>query len=123
MRVFNHVLGDEAEEHLRTLCVVSNFDVHLHTGLHLTEDATTTRMTKWKGLERPAHPADCLVDGHWIMARTGTVEGMRLGRLKQWLHRIQVEEHLTRPEQLEAVLSRLPFEHGSPDDWPRLRFP
>ena len=80
-------------------------------------------MRTWEGLERPPQPAECLVDGHWIMARTGTVEGMRLGRLKQWLHRIQVEENLGRPEQLEAVLSRLPFEHGSPDAWPTLSFP
>ena len=123
LRVFNHVLGIEAEVHLSTLCVLSEYDVRLHTGLHLSHDQAMATMRTWEGLERPPQPAECLVDGHWIMARTGTVEGMRLGRLKQWLHRIQVEENLGRPEQLEAVLSRLPFEHGSPDDWPTLSFP
>ena len=32
------------------------------------------------------------------MARTGAVEGIHKGRLKQWLHRIQVEENLTFPD-------------------------
>ena len=64
-----------------------------------------------------------LVDGHWIMARTGTVEGRRLGRLKQWLHRIQIEEEITDQNGMETALSRLPFEHGSPDEWPTVSFP
>ena len=36
------------------------------------------------------------------------VEGMRLGRLKQWLHRIQIEEGLTTLTEMEAALSKLP---------------
>ena len=46
-------------------------------------------------------------------------EGMRLGRLKQWLHRLQIEEGLSTLEQMEGLLSRTPFEHGSPQDCQR----
>ncbi len=57
------------------------------------------------------------------MHRTGMQQGMRLGRLKQWIHRLQIEHDITDTIQLEAILSRLPFEHGEHDDWPRLEFP
>lgn len=123
LRVFSHVLGNEASDHLRTLQVLGEHELHLHTGLVPTKDASAALISKMATVQRPLQPAECLVDGHWIMARTGAVEGIRLGRLKQWLHRIQVEENLTRPDELESVLSRLPFEHGSPDDWPTLSFP
>ena len=57
------------------------------------------------------------------MARTGDIEGVRLGRLKQWLHRIQIEEGINDLAAMEAVLSRLPYEHGAHEDWPQPVFP
>ena len=48
---------------------------------------------------------------------------MRLGRLKQWLHRIQIEEGLTTLSEMEAALSKLPYEHGDVEMWPRPVFP
>ena len=80
-------------------------------------------MKRWSTMPQRTDPVPCLVDGHWVMARTGISEGMRLGRLKQWLHRLQIEEGLSTLEQMEGLLSRTPFEHGSPQDWPTPTFP
>tara|TARA_B100000900_G_scaffold393712_1_gene390472 strand:- start:2841 stop:4205 length:1365 start_codon:yes stop_codon:yes gene_type:complete len=123
LRVFNHVLGSGAGAHLTILRSCCEAVVNLHTGLHLVVDAVENVLAHWQELDGSLAPVDCLVDGHWIMARTGAVEGRRLGRLKEWLHRIQIEEQINDLEGMEMALSRLPFEHGSPEDWPTVSFP
>ena len=123
LRVFNHVLTNEAEAHLKTLHVLAEGSFHLHTGRTFDPDVVSNVMKRWSTMPQRTDPVPCLVDGHWVMARTGISEGMRLGRLKQWLHRLQIEEGLSTLEQMEGLLSRTPFEHGSPQDWPTPTFP
>jgi len=123
LRVFNHVMGTAAEHHLSIHRTMVEHDVNLHSGLRPTVDAVGEVVALWKQVDRTEGPQPCLVDGHWIMARTGTVEGIRLGRLKQWLHRVQIEENITTIAGMEAALSRLAYEHGEVDAWPRPVFP
>tara|TARA_Y100000766_G_scaffold74124_5_gene62603 strand:- start:2392 stop:3756 length:1365 start_codon:yes stop_codon:yes gene_type:complete len=123
LRVFNHVLGNDAKAHLSILRSCCNAAINVHTGLPLLAETVDEIMASWTELRGSPAPVPCLVDGHWIMARTGTVEGRRLGRLKQWLHRIQIEEEITDQNGMETALSRLPFKHGSPEDWPTVSFP
>ena len=60
-----------------------------------------------------------LLDGHAIMEATGLAHGQALGRLKEWLHYLQVERDLTTKEAMLNLLCRLPWEQ--PDaTWPRL---
>ena len=123
LRVFNHVLGSAAKHHLDVHRAMTEHSINLHTGLRTSLDEVEELTMLWKEIEPPTEPQACLVDGHWLMARTGTVQGMRLGRLKQWLHRIQIEENLKTLADMEAALSRLPYEHGEVDSWPRPAFP
>ena len=123
LRVFNHILGNEAKAHLSILRSCCNHSINLHTGLALQAKTVNEVIERWTALNGSLEPVSPLVDGHWIMARTGAVEGKRLGRLKGWLHRIQIEEEITELSGMEAALSRLPFEHGSPEDWPSVSFP
>ena len=123
LRVFNHVIGGAAKAHLSILRSCSDVSINVHTGLALQAQTIDKVMDCWNELNGSLAPIPCLVDGHWIMARTGAVEGRRLGRLKDWLHRIQIEEQITELNGMEAALSRLPFEHGSPEDWPTVSFP
>ena len=66
---------------------------------------------------------DCLVDGEWIMKRTGLTAGIKLGRLKEWLHRIQIERGLSNKDDIENVLCTIPWQHGDPKEWPRVKWP
>jgi hypothetical protein len=68
-------------------------------------------------------PNESLVNGHWIMMRTGVEKGVRLGRLKNWLHRLQIEHDITEVNGIEQHLSRIPWQHGDPLKWPQLHFP
>jgi len=123
LRVFNHVMGSAAEHHLAVHEAMANYSVNLHSGLRPTNEMLRQLRDLWGQVEPAGDPQPCLVDGHWIMARTGDVEGIRLGRLKEWLHRIQIEENLTSTAEMEAALSRLPYEHGEVEAWPRPSFP
>ena len=63
-----------------------------------------------------------LVDGHWIMQRTGLGKGIVLGRLKLWLHRLQIERNLGNVEAVESVLCSLNWQHENHEGWPKVEF-
>jgi len=123
LRVFNHALTTQAEAHLLTLECLSEHDIRLHTGLQLDSAAVAEVKKHWQTITPRSEPVACLVDGHWLMARTNIGQGMRLGRLKQWLHRLQIEQDVTSVGGMESLLIRTPYEHGSVEDWPTPSFP
>jgi tRNA nucleotidyltransferase/poly(A) polymerase len=64
-----------------------------------------------------------LVDGLWLMDFTGMPQGRRLGRLKEWLHLLQVERDLGDISEIESLLCTLSWQHGDELSWPRLAWP
>ena len=64
-----------------------------------------------------------LVDGNLLSIRTGLKPGKRLGRLKAWLHRIQIEEDILEKEELLSRLVEMEWENSEPEDWPVLSWP
>ena len=86
---------------------------------------STIRKTLGKETEfilRSLHyPTDvkCLIDGEWIMERTGLKPGIKLGRLKDWLFRIQIERGYRELSQMETALCTIPWQNGNPEEWPR----
>ena len=67
----------------------------------------------------PARESDALLDGHAIMEATGLAHGQALGRLKEWLHYLQIERDITSAEGMLNLLCRLPWEQHD-GAWPRL---
>ena len=59
-----------------------------------------------------------LVNGNWLMQRTGLAKGPRLGKLKSWLHTIQIERDLSNLGEIEAVLCTLPWKQENYSMWP-----
>ena len=66
---------------------------------------------------------DSLIDGHWLMERTGIAKGKALGRLKTWLHRLQIERDLADSAEVETVLCALHWTEENHLDWPKLQYP
>ena len=64
-----------------------------------------------------------LVDGSRISEITGLEGGKRLGRLKDWLHRIQVERDLSREEEVVELLTELDWENSDFEEWQGLSWP
>lgn len=123
LRVFDLVLGPDAPLHLHVRTVLEPLGPFFHGEVNQPPARSNETFEAWKAMPPRQSPGDCLVDGHWIMQRTGVPQGIRLGRLKQWLHRLQIEHDFTLVSEMEALLSRLPFEHGDHEGWPSVAFP
>ena len=64
-----------------------------------------------------------LVDGSRISEITGLEGGKRLGRLKDWLHRIQVERDLSSEEEVVGLLAEFDWKNSNFEDWQGLSWP
>jgi len=64
-----------------------------------------------------------LIDGNLLSRITGIEPGRKLGRLKDWLHRIQVEEDIENRDALIAMVDEIGWEDSEFEDWPVLSWP
>ena len=64
-----------------------------------------------------------LINGEKLMKVTGLEPGFRLGRLKGWLHRRQIEENLSDADEVISLLKTIDWESEEPDSWPSLAWP
>ena len=64
-----------------------------------------------------------LVDGSRISEITGLEGGKRLGRLKDWLHRIQVERDLASEEEVVELLAEFDWKNSDFEEWQGLSWP
>lgn len=64
-----------------------------------------------------------LVDGSRISEITGLEGGKRLGRLKDWLHRIQVERDLSSEEEVVELLAEFDWRNSDFEEWQVLSWP
>ena len=101
LRLYRNTLGKEVLTHSSMLSAI---------------EADTALVNK--SLEYP-YDIECLVDGDWIMDRTGLSPGIKLGRLKDWLFRIQIERGYDNLGQMETALCTIPWQSGDPKEWPR----
>ena len=105
LRLYRYALGDE---------------VVTHSAMLVALDVDTKLINK--SLSYPSE-INCLVNGDWIMQRTGLGPGIKLGRLKDWLFRIQIERGYDNIEQMETALCTIPWQSGDPKLWPRPEWP
>ena len=64
-----------------------------------------------------------LVGGEDLMQITGLEAGVRLGRLKGWLHRRQIEDNLGSADEVLSLIETIDWQSGEPDTWPALAWP
>ena len=64
-----------------------------------------------------------LVNGIILGKESGLDSGIRLGRLKSWLHRCQIEADLEDVSEVLSLLDELDWQSGNPRDWPQVHWP
>lgn len=64
-----------------------------------------------------------LVNGNMISETTGMEAGRRLGKLKGWLHRRQIEDDLGDSKQVLELLSEIDWSGSDPETWVALSWP
>ena len=124
MRVFRTVLEQHAEQHLKLEIVLRSHDLSPSMGSsNESADEVYGLLEALEELAPLKSGNQSLVDGHWLMQRTGLGKGRALGRLKAWLHRLQIERDLANEGEVEAVLCSLHWTEENHSDWPQLQFP
>jgi len=103
-------VGDMIDEHLAIEAV-----------LHPTE--TSIVRDALLGLDPLRGGDQPLVDGHLLATRSELPAGRRLGRLKEWLFRIQIEQDLTTSEEVLGFLDTLDWKTTDPESWPNAAWP
>lgn len=122
LRVFRSVLQKRTASHLRLEIVVREAGMNIQ---NLSSHSSNELMELMLSLQQlaPLKAGDAsIVDGHWIMKRTGLGKGVVLGRLKMWLHRLQIERDLPDEEAIESALCGIGWEHGNHEFWPKVEF-
>jgi len=64
-----------------------------------------------------------LIDGNRLSQLTGLKPGKRLGKLKDWLYRKQIEEDIKQAEELSNFLDEMDWKNSEPDDWDGMYWP
>lgn len=118
LRLYAHCLGEDAHAHVQ-VCSLGIEDGLYGQGTVAVE-SFLEGWQRWKPSTATVPP---IVDGRWLMQRSGLGSGVRLGRLLAWLHRLQIERNITNLVDIETLLSTLPFVHGDPESWPTVSFP
>ncbi len=125
LRVHYHVLGDEASKHLRLEYLIRKYSIRLALGYssdcNLQElDAIIINSSKLKPLP---HGEKSILDGNMLMKLTSINGGPKLGHLKSWLHRIQIERNLQTEQEMIQILSTIIWQNSDGNDWPKVQFP
>lgn len=125
IRRFRFVLQDFAIKHLMLEKIIIDCKISIrgegltnHNLINIDEIIDAV-----KNLEKQKTQSEPLADGKWIMVQTGLQKGEKLGRLKSWLHTIQIERDLHDISQIEKVLSTLSWNNSDFKNWPELKFP
>lgn len=71
----------------------------------------------------PVAGAVPLVDGNMLSKFTGLKPGVRLGRLKGHLHRLQIERDMTCKDEVLDCVSEIDYVNGDPLNWELLSWP
>jgi len=74
-------------------------------------------------VERPANGGRALIDGRVLGEETLLEPGVRLGRLKDFLHRMQIERGLSNSSEVLGLISEIDWEDGDPLSWPKMTWP
>ena len=63
-----------------------------------------------------------LVNGTLLMEKTSITKGKKLGRLKEWLHRLQIERDISNLDEMLDILVTISWQHGDFLKWPRIEW-
>ncbi len=124
LRVFRAVLREFSVLHLQMEIIIRTHDLSPSMGVeNKSADDVYHLLELLEALPELTAGTSPLVNGHWLMQRTALSKGQTLGRLKEWLHRLQIERDLASIDEVESVLCTLLWDQENHLEWPKVQFP
>jgi len=80
-------------------------------------------ISKAAAISEPLAGRKPLINGKQLIKETNLEPDRRLGRLKGWLHRRQIEDDLESADEVLALLKTIEWETENPENWPALSWP
>ena len=125
IRVHRYVLGDQAANHLQLEYLIRTFSITLPQG-HIDEfslQEIEQLIDKSSELPPLKFAGKSILDGNKLMNLTAITRGPKLGHLKSWLHRIQIERDIQSEQEMIQILSTIVWQNSEGDEWPKVQFP
>ncbi|MDE0708641.1 MAG: CCA tRNA nucleotidyltransferase [Candidatus Poseidoniales archaeon] len=122
-RLLGHVPSDVSEFRCYRASVDELINAHLAIEDVLHPVAASTAREALAVLAPLKAGNQPLVDGHLLATTSELPFGRRLGRLKEWLFRIQIEQDLATAEEVLALLDILDWKVTDPESWPNTEWP
>ena len=125
IRVHRYVLGDQAANHLQLEYLIRTFSITLPQGN--TDEFSLQEIEQLidKSSELPPlkFAGKSILDGNKLMNLTAITRGPKLGHLKSWLHRIQIERDIQSEQEMIQILSTIVWQNSEGNEWPKVEFP
>lgn len=125
LRVHRHVLGDETSKHLYLEYLIRKYSIRLALGYSndCTLQELDTIIINSSELKPLSFGEKSILDGNVLMKLTSINSGPKLGYLKSWLHRIQIERDLQTEQEMVQILSTIIWQNSDGEEWPKVQFP
>ena len=118
LRLYRHIIGTRYRQILLLSKTICQYDLHSNFN-----DVTPVYFDKLLSLlvDLPQNKFDYqLIDGYWLMKATNIEQGQKLGRLKEWLYRIQIENNLSQTSEINLYLAKIQWQNTDYELWPRM---
>ncbi len=122
-RILGHLPDDMASCRRYRIKIDADVNAHLDIEAALNQARSEAAKTLLEQTSVPRGGIQPLVDGHRLSSVSQLPSGRRLGRLKEWLFRIQVDQDLSSTDEVLALLDVIEWQTSNPEDWPEVSWP
>ena len=119
IRIFHYFTQNTMEVFIQLHRYLACHKVYVHNTRYISiEDAE--QVQKLSNEITSTTSTESILNGEDIMQSTGISEGIKLGRIKQWMHRIQIEKAISTKEDMMIELAQIDWAYLEVDEIPRL---
>lgn len=122
-RIIGHLPDDSASCRRYRIRVDAEVNAHLDIESALNQSRAESVKSLLEQTQLPKGGVEPIVDGHLLSKISNLPSGRRLGRLKEWLFRLQIDQDLSSAEEVLSLLDILEWQTSNPEDWPEVSWP
>ena len=122
-QIIGHLPDDPASCRRYRIRVDAEVNAHLDIESALNQSLAESVKSLLEQTQLPKAGVEPIVDGHLLSKISDLPSGRRLGRLKEWLFRLQIDQDLSSEDEVLSLLDILEWQTSNPEDWPEVSWP